>query len=260
MVSIRPNQRLNRDAMTADGSECEFRRLFTGPTGKEYRAGLALGMVQVFTVPRFAAALVRSGDYFRDPVGRHKVTIDLLETVVREGPDSRAAREAIRRMNRAHRHAGLTAEDLRYGLATFVVSPRRWASEVGQRPWTDAETSAAISFYQRLGALMGVQDLPPSYDGQLSLLDESARRMQRYSMASERLAMAALSQFTGKTPTVLRKFTQAAFAGLLDDRTRLAIGLPQASAATRAAVRTGLRLRRAVIELRQHGVRRTEAV
>lgn len=53
--------------------------------------------------------------------------------------------------------------DMRYVLCTFVVIPIRWLDAYGWRPMSETEKVASANYYRRLGALMGIRDVPSTW-------------------------------------------------------------------------------------------------
>lgn len=237
------------------GIVAEMRAAMADDQLAEYRAGMMLGLIHVFAVPRYSAMLVSSSEYQRDPVARSRATVDLLTTLLESGPDSPAGRTALRRTNEAHRRAGLTTDDLRYALAIFVVVPRWWAAEVTGRAWSDDKTAAVVRFYGRVGELMSVHDLPDSYERLAELVDSYEAAKMRYSAANEQLVTTALAQLTRRLPSIVRRAAPSALAALLDDRVRLALGLPRTSALGKLATQQALRLHARLGEMRRTVVR-----
>lgn len=211
-----------------------MRMAMAGRRWADYRAGLMLGLMHAFAVPRHSAVLTSSAVYLRDPLARNEVTIQLLHTLIRSGFVSAAGREAVRRMNNAHRLAGLTNQDLRYAVAIFVVEPARWADGVLGRPWQPSVLSAVVAFFGRLAELMGVRDLPGSFDELAALVDSYEEANLRYSNDNVTLVHAALDEMAGHG--ILRRIAPRVLAALLDDRVRLALGLPRSFALSTAVI------------------------
>ncbi|WP_370944751.1 hypothetical protein AB5J62_37335 [Amycolatopsis sp. cg5] len=207
-----------------------MRSALAGRQSTDYYSGLMLALVHVFAIPRYSALLIDSGEYSRDPLSRHAVTVNLLRTVVSSGFESKPARSAIRRMAHAHRRAGLSADDMRFALAAFVVIPRQWSERVLSRPWPEAKTSAVIAFYTRLGELTGVIDLPRPVIELERLVEEHLSAHARYARTNEALLDAALDHLTRRWPRRFRRWARTATAVLLDCQVRTAFGLPAPSA------------------------------
>lgn len=87
----------------------------------------------------------------------------ILDAVLEHGMDSGPGRTAIRRMNQMHRSYDISNDDLRYVLATFVVTPIRWTDRYGWRRMTAVERVASANYYRDLGHRMGIRDIPATW-------------------------------------------------------------------------------------------------
>ena len=92
--------------------------------------------------------------------------------MLEHGFDHPTGRAAIRRMNQMHGSYPISNDDLRYVLAAFVVVPVRWLRDYGWRQLTDVELRASVAYYQRLGTLMGIRDIPTDLACFERLLDD----------------------------------------------------------------------------------------
>jgi hypothetical protein len=77
--------------------------------------------------------------------------------------ESTDGRSAVRRMNQMHGSYDISNADMVYVLSTFVVMPVRWISRYGWRDLTPHEVVASVTYYRRLGRLMGITDVPADF-------------------------------------------------------------------------------------------------
>ena len=167
----------------------------------------------------------------------------ILDAVLEHGTDSAEGRTAIRRMNQMHRSYDISNDDLRYVLATFVVTPMRWVDAYGWRRMTEIERIASANYYRDLGRHMGIRDVPDTWQGFSRLLDAYERDHFGLdpggrTVAEATLALLATFPPNDKLPVgVVRRISLATMdAGLLD-----AFAFPHPRRTTRALVRTGSR-------------------
>ena len=95
---------------------------------------LSFALFRTYAVPSIGRLLDETGEFARDTQRRYDDTALLLDEPARHGLHSDAGRRAIRRINQMHGAYDIAQDDLRYVLATFVVTPNRWLEDYGWRP------------------------------------------------------------------------------------------------------------------------------
>jgi hypothetical protein len=85
-------------------------------------------------------------------------------------------------------------------LATFVVMPNRWVNRYGWRSTTPEEDVAGVAYYRRLGALMGIWDLPEDPAGFERPLDAYESERFAFDPKSRAVADAILAPVTSFYP------------------------------------------------------------
>jgi len=133
---------------------------------------LSFALFRTYAVPSIGGLLHRSGEFTARVQKRYDDTVLILDAVLEHGFDHPTGRAAIRRMNQMHGSSPISNDDLRYVLAAFVVVPVRWLRDYGWRQLTEVELRASVAYYQRLGTLMGIQDIPADLAGFERLLDD----------------------------------------------------------------------------------------
>ena len=95
---------------------------------------LSFALFRTYAVPSIGRLLDETGEFARDTQRRYDDTALLLDEPARHGLHSDSGRRAIRRINQMHGSYDIAQDDLRYVLATFVVTPKRWLAAYGWRP------------------------------------------------------------------------------------------------------------------------------
>ena len=103
---------------------------------------LSFALFRTYAVPSIGGLLDRTGEFTHRVQKRYDDTGLLLEEVQRHGFASPRARSAVRRINQMHAMYDISNDDLRYVLATFVVTPKRWIDDFGFRRLSPHEIEA----------------------------------------------------------------------------------------------------------------------
>jgi hypothetical protein len=191
---------------------------------------LSFALFRTYAVPTIGRLLHDTGEFTTAVQKRHDDTALILETIADQGMESPEGRAGVRRMNQMHGSYDISNEDMRYVLATFVVTPVRWIARYGWRRGTDAERVAAVRYYQRLGALMGIRDIPAEYDGFAALMDAYERETYVFDPKARAVADSTLDLFVTFHPKPLRPLMRRFSIALLDDHLRATFGYPKPSA------------------------------
>jgi hypothetical protein len=132
---------------------------------------LSFALFRTYAVPSIGALLARTAELTDRTQKRHDDTVLVLDAILTHGLGSGPGRAALRRMNQMHRSYDISNDDMRYVLATFVVTPVRWIDEFGWRRLTSVEIASQTAYYRELGRHMGIRDIPETYDDFADLLD-----------------------------------------------------------------------------------------
>src|SRR5699024_5948541 len=124
---------------------------------------LSFALFRTYAVPSIGKLLYETGEFTTDTQRRHDDTVLILEHISVHGMETDPGRSAIRRMNQMHGRYNITNDEMLYVLATFVVTPVRWVQQYGKRALTEAEIRAGVHTCRRLGALMGIHDIPHTF-------------------------------------------------------------------------------------------------
>lgn len=210
---------------------------------------LSFALFRTYAVPSIGQLLFDTGEFTGATQKRHDDTAILLETIAAEGLESSDGRAGVRRMNQMHGSYDISNDDMRYVLATFVVTPVRWIERYGWRRGMPAEKIAAVRYYQRLGDLMGIKDIPADYDAFASLMDDYERQTYVFDAKARAVADATLDLFVTFYPRPLRPLMRRFSIALLDDHLREAFHYPKPSRVFRTMAHGSLRARGRFVRL-----------
>lgn len=211
---------------------------------------LSFALFRTYAVPSIGVLLHDTGEFTERTQKRYDDTVLILDAIGEHGLDSGDGKEALRRMNRMHAMYDISADDLRYVLATFVTCPIRWIDTYGWRPLVEKEKIAATVYYRELGRHMGIKDMPETWQEFGALMDDYEAEHFAYDGRARAVADSTLRLFAtfppfhlAPTPAVLR-FTRAYMdAPLLD-----AFGYAHPTRAERLAALLALRARSAYVK------------
>lgn len=215
----------------------------------DVQQALSLALFRTYAVPSIGRLLYDTGAFTGDVQKRHDDTLMILFTVSMEGLDSADGRAAVRRMNQMHGSYDISNEDMRYVLSAFVVTPVRWLKRYGWREGIPAERLAAVRYYQRLGKLMGITDIPQTYEAFAELLDSYEAEHFAFDEKSLAVADSTLALFETFYPRPARKAANALLRALMDDHLLAAFHYKKPSPPVVFLAHGLLRLRARVVAL-----------
>jgi mpaB/rubber oxygenase-like protein len=226
-----------------------YRLIVTHEFPWDMNQALSFALFRTYAVPSIGGLLARTGEFTERTQKRHDDTVLILDAVLEHGMTSEPGRAAIRRMNQMHRSYEIGNDDLRYVLATFVVTPIRWTDRYGWRRMTDVERVAAANYYRDLGRRMGIRDIPATWQAFARLLDAYERDHFAFDLGGRTVAEATLDLLATFPPndrlpvSVVRRISFATMDEALLD----AFAFPHPGRVFRGLVRTGLRARGRVV-------------
>lgn len=215
----------------------------------DYSQGTGIAFLRDYGIPSIAGLLDRTREFADHGVKRYDDTILIGDEATLDGIDSPRSHAALRRLNRIHGHYDIAADDFAYVLATTIVGPVRWIQAYGWRPLDPHELAAIAKVTTRFGELMGLKDLPTTYDGYLALLLAHEERHFAHTPAATRLAESSIAIAREIAPPPLRPLLRRVTITLMDEPLRTALGLPRQPRWLVAAVHVGLRLRAGLLRL-----------
>ena len=233
--------------------ETEFLEIYRIMGGHEFpwdmTQSLGLALYRTYAVPSIGELLAATGEFQRRTHKRYADTGLILDAIVEHGFASGTGRSAIRRMNQVHGAYGISNDDMRYVLSTFVVIPMRWIDRFGWRAMTEAERVASANYYRELGRHMNIKDSPVTYQEFAAHLDAYEREHFAYSAGGRAVSDATLALLAGFYPRPLRPLLRRGTLALLDAPLREAFRYPDPGRVTTALTVGGLRAR-ALVERR----------
>lgn len=206
---------------------------------------LGLAFFRTFAIPSIAKILDETKQFENFGQKRYDDTTLLLAEFLENGLDSDRGKEAIRRLNQIHNQYDIPNEDFIYTLTTFIYEPIRWNARFGWRPLVEKEKLAAFHFWYRVGQMMGIRDLPKTYEAMEKFNRDFEREHFRYTPESERVSRATLKvleHFLPKLP-FLKDLTFESVYALLDEPLRRAVGFPDPNPAVALATEAVFRTR-----------------
>jgi mpaB/rubber oxygenase-like protein len=129
----------------------------------DYNLGYSFAFITDFVIPASPRlwpvpgvrphSMKRYDDTMLFPFGAH-----------RHGLETSTERAAIRKLNKIHGHYNISNTDYRHILAGHLVSAIDWINAYGWRTLSKHEERALLRTHIRLGELMGIKDIPQTYD------------------------------------------------------------------------------------------------
>lgn len=193
----------------------------------EYVQGTSIAFMRDYGVPSISDLLDRTGRFERDGQKRYDDTVLIGQEVAVDGIDSPRARDTVRHLNRIHGHYGIPNHEFRYVLATTLVGPKRFIDRYGYRRLHPHEVAAMARVTTRLGELMGIKDLPSTYDEYERMHDAYEAEHFAPDPANTRVAEASIRIVTNWYSRPLRPLVRRVTIAMLDEPLRQALGLPR---------------------------------
>jgi len=215
----------------------------------DFTRSLELALYRTYAVPSIGRLLAETAELTERAQKRYDDTTLLLDAVVEHGFHSEQGRTAVRRINRMHHSYDISDDDMRYVLCTFVVMPKRWIDAYGWRRLSRHETVASAEHYRTLGRLMGIPDIPASYEEFETCLDAYEEAHFAWDEGARRVSDATLALMASWYPRPLAPLLRTTTLALLDDHLLRAFRYAPPNAATRALVRSAVRARGRAVRL-----------
>lgn len=210
---------------------------------------LEFALFRTYAVPTIGALLNQTQHFERKGQKRYDDTALLIAEWVEKGYDSESGRAAIRRMNQLHHRWPISNEDYLYVLSVFIYVPKDWYAMYGTRALTDKENLAIYTFWTEVGKLMGIKNIPDSYEAFEQFSHDYEREHFAYTDANRRVADATIRVFLSWYPRFMRPLVLQGIYALMDDPLREAFRYPAPSGLVKAVTRGGLKLAAKFIRL-----------
>ncbi len=213
----------------------------------DYNQGTAIAFLRDFGIPSISGLLHETGEFEHRGQKRYDDTILIGYEATVDTLESPRGRAAMRHLNRIHGRYDIPNDEFIYVLATTIVGPKRWIARFGWRPLHPHEVSAMAHVTTRFGELMGIRDLPTSYDGYERYLDGYEAEHFACAPSNRRVAEATIALFTDWYPKPLRPLLRRGTIALFDEPLRVALGLPPQPRWLTVVLEKALRLRARVL-------------
>jgi uncharacterized protein (DUF2236 family) len=204
---------------------------------------LSFALFRTYAVPSIGALLARTGEFTTRTQKRYDDTVLILDAILEHGAESDTGRSAIRRMNQMHGAYGISNDDLRYVLATFVVVPIRWLDDYGWRPLSETEKVASANYYRQTARYMGIKDIPATHQEFAALMDDYEQQHFAWDPGAREVADATLRLMVGFQPRVAARLVEVFSRGLMDPPLLAAFRYPAPSKRAVRLSRAALRAR-----------------
>lgn len=233
--------------------ETQWAEIYGITTGHEFpwdtQRATEIALVRTYAVPEIGELLAQTQEFTQRTEKRFDDTaIILVEAGNYIGGQSDDP-TAIRRLNQMHGAYDIPNDQMLYVLTTFVVMARRWIDRYGYRPLTDAEVDAMVRYWQRMGELMAIQDVPSDYEGFARYYDTYESERFGYSPGGRAVADATFDLVDSWYPAPLRPLMRWAGLSMLDPHLRRALRYDDPPAIVSAGVEAALQLRKRVVAL-----------
>lgn len=208
---------------------------------------LEFALFRTYAVPSISGLLEQTGQFKRHGQGRYDDTSLIIAEITENGFDSERGRAAIQQMNRMHRRFEISNDDMLYVLSAFIFEPIRWHQRYGWRTPSRRENLANYYFWLEVGKLMGIRDIPASYEAFESFNQDYEKQNFVFMPSNQVVANATIEVFLSWYPFFVRSIARQGIYALLDEPLRLAFGLPRANVLVRGLVDLGLKMQAKII-------------
>jgi hypothetical protein len=209
---------------------------------------LEYALFKTYAVPSVSRLLVATGEFSTRAQKRYDDTVLLLAEVGENGFDHPDATAALGRINAMHGRFRIRNEDFLYTLSTFVFEPIRALRLYGPRPMTEREQRAWFNAYRRLGAEMGIADLPGDLESFRAWREAFESREMHFEPTNRVVADATVKVLLDmlRVPAFLRGTAKAVLVALMEPHVARAFDYPQPNRIVLAAVDAAMAMRRLV--------------
>jgi hypothetical protein len=204
---------------------------------------LELAMLKTFCIPSISRLLDQTGEFQHYTQKRYDDTGILVAEILKWGYHSDRGSEAIRRMNAIHGHYPIGNDDFLYVLSTFIYEPIRWNERFGWRLFCEQEKLAIFYFWQGVGDLMHIRNIPSTYDDFNRYNQDYERQYFVYSESNRRVGEATIKLFLSWFPALIRPLLKPGVNAMFDELMLNAFGRQNPPAFVRFFVENSLKMR-----------------
>lgn len=207
--------------------QTQWAEIFGIVTGHEFpwesQHSSEVALAHTFAVPEIADLLARTREFIDHTEKRFDDTaVILVEAGNYIGGQTDDA-TAIRRLNRMHGAYDIPNDQMIYVLSTFPVMARRWIDHYGYRPMSDVEVESMVRYWQRMGELMNIHDIPADYDEFAAYFDAYEREHFGYSAGGRAITDSTLDLLSSWYVAPLRPLVRWVGISLFEPHLRRAL-------------------------------------
>lgn len=195
-----------------------------------YFFGTTWALVKTYGIASGTALLVQTRQLTtEEKVGkRAEDTGVFISEFIIGSVDSERGLRALSKVNWLHRRYGtkIGNEEMIHTLAMFVLEPQRWIERYEWRPMTELEKVAAFIYWREIGNRMGIKNIPETLHDLETWTENFENDHMVYTDSNRVCADTTINLYLRNVPKFLRSFVRNAASSLLEERVRLAVGLP----------------------------------
>lgn len=233
--------------------DADWVQIYAITTGHEFpwdnQRATEIALLRTYAVPEIGELLARTGEFTERTEKRFDDTAIVLVEAGRYIGGETDDPTSIRRLNRMHGAYDIPNDQMLYVLTTFVVTARRWIDRYGYRPMSEAEVESMVRYWQRMGQLMHITDIPEDYDGFADYYDTYEQVHFGFSPGGRAVADATLGLVDEWYPAPLRPLIRWAALAVVDPHVRRALRLDDPPAVVAAGVEAALLIRKRLVAL-----------
>lgn len=215
--------------MRAAMSDHAIARLYYGEHHWDFRLGTYLGLLRTMAIRDMVSRLYSGSRLRTQTFERLKRTRELIATLIVEGLDGPRAKEALRRIERAHAGVQASNDEYRYVLSVFFLEPLRFNREFGSRAFEPAELELLLAFWMQVGERMGIGRLLPSLHAWQTFRGEFEAEHLGETEQGHLLARASLDEVVRLViPRGMQGLARQTLLATMEPKVRAALGLPSA--------------------------------
>ena len=209
---------------------------------------LEVALMRTYCIPSISKLLNKTGEFIHRPQKRYDDTTIILTEMIKWGYDSERGKKALEKMNAIHRRFQIANEDFLYVLSTFIYEPIRWNQRFGWRLMCETEKLGTFYFWQEVGKLMDIKNIPPTYEEFERYNQEYEQENFKYSDTNKRVGEATRDLFLSWFPQWMKKPLTPITYTLLDDTMLDAFGFEHPTPFLRSTVENILKLRGRIVQ------------
>lgn len=178
-------------------------------------------------IPAVTRTLASTGEFAHHSMKRYDDTMPFPFDAHRHGLETGRGGDTIRKLNRIHGHYDISNTDYLHILAGHLVSAIDWINAYGWRHLTEGEQRALVLTHRRLGTLMGIKDIPESYEQFKSWLDDDTKQRGTWHYANGAMVGYVLGIIADLCPRGTKTIAKRAIVSLLDEPIRTMLDQPK---------------------------------